>query len=170
KVPDNGILCLKLRIHYDTDYLDLVDAEIVKLFGTMSNQGNLNANPFVVTWDTENPSYKTGKLMTLTFAAKDLETLPAGEELITVECAELYMYAADGRTPIDAEYKMNQPDVYVASPVDADGNGSVNTDDALYLLRHSMLPERYPVDVDVDLNGDGVVDGRDAEMLYKMVS
>jgi len=169
KVPDNGIVGLKLRVHYDNDCLDLVNSEVVKLFGNMTNRGDLDANPFVVLWDTENSSYKTGKLMTLTFSAKDPEMLPAGEDLITVECAELYTYAADGRTPIDADYKMNQPAVYVASPVDADGNGSVNTDDALYLLRHSLLPQRYPVEVDVDLNGDGSVDGRDAELLYEMV-
>ena len=49
KVPDTGILSLKLRVHYETDYLELVAFDIEKLFGTVTNQGKLTANPFVVT-------------------------------------------------------------------------------------------------------------------------
>ena len=99
KVPDTGILSLKLRVHYETDYLELVAFDIENLFGTVTNQGKLTANPFVVTWDTYELAYETGRLMTLTFKAGDLQNLPKGEELVYVECSWVNTYASGTTVP-----------------------------------------------------------------------
>ena len=45
---------------------------------------------------------------------------------------------------------------------DFDGSGAVNEDDAIYLLWHVMLPERYPADGNADVNADGNINEDDA--------
>ena len=40
---------------------------------------------------------------------------------------------------------------------DINGDEKVNSDDAVYLLRHTFLPDRYPVGQSADVNGDGKV-------------
>ncbi len=49
---------------------------------------------------------------------------------------------------------------------DVNGNGSAASDDALYLLRYTILPDRYPLAVDdADFDGDGYVTAKDAVFL-----
>jgi hypothetical protein len=45
---------------------------------------------------------------------------------------------------------------------DMDGNGLVDSDDAIYLLYSTFLPDRYPLNQDADFNDDGLVDSDDA--------
>lgn len=53
---------------------------------------------------------------------------------------------------------------------DVDGNGSLNADDAIYLLYHSMFGNTlYPISQDCDFDGDGQVTPDDAvHLLYGM--
>ena len=48
-------------------------------------------------------------------------------------------------------------------------NGVVNTDDAILLLRHSLLPSNYPVDYpgDMDFTDDGTLNSDDAILLLR---
>lgn len=50
---------------------------------------------------------------------------------------------------------------------DIDGNGTVDSDDAIYLLKHTLLPNKYPIVGDGDVDGDGAVDSDDAIYLLK---
>lgn len=43
----------------------------------------------------------------------------------------------------------------------------VTDDDAMYLLRYTLFPERYPVPGDADVNSDGVVTDDDAMYLLR---
>ncbi|MBQ4590938.1 MAG: hypothetical protein IJB20_02800 [Clostridia bacterium] len=54
---------------------------------------------------------------------------------------------------------------------DTNGDGITNEADVLYLLRHTILPERYPLSVDdADYDGSGTVDAKDAVYLQKCIS
>lgn len=48
---------------------------------------------------------------------------------------------------------------------DMNGDGRVDSDDAVYLLRHTFLPSRYPVGQSADVNGDGKINSDDAVYL-----
>jgi hypothetical protein len=52
---------------------------------------------------------------------------------------------------------------------DVDRNMKVDGDDAIYLLRHVLFPEKYPVSVVGDYDKDGDVDGDDAIYLLRHV-
>ncbi len=56
----------------------------------------------------------------------------------------------------------NDENNIISSDVDQDGD--IDSDDAIYLLYHSLLPEEYPVSdiCDPDFNGDATVDSDDA--------
>ena len=60
-----------------------------------------------------------------------------------------------------------------AEPSDLNGDGAINESDALYLLRHTILPNRYPLSLtttgDADYNRNGTIDARDAAYLYHKV-
>ena len=50
---------------------------------------------------------------------------------------------------------------------DMDGSGTVDTDDAIYLLRHALMPDRYPIAQSGDVDGSGAVDTDDAIYLLR---
>lgn len=52
---------------------------------------------------------------------------------------------------------------------DVDGNGAVDTDDAIYLLQHVLMPEVFPVQQDVDFDDSGAGDVDDAIYLLQYV-
>lgn len=53
----------------------------------------------------------------------------------------------------------------VSTPAgDMNSDGAVNDADALYLLRYTLFPQRYPITKDGDVNSDGTVN--DADALY----
>ena len=54
-------------------------------------------------------------------------------------------------------------------PGDMDGSGTVNEDDAIYLLRHVLFPDMYVIDLDADVNADGNVNEDDAIYLLRHV-
>ncbi|MBQ7309599.1 MAG: leucine-rich repeat protein [Clostridia bacterium] len=55
------------------------------------------------------------------------------------------------------------------TPGDVNGNGVKGPDDALYLLRHILLPQNYPVNQPADMDGDGVIGPSDALYLLRHV-
>ena len=50
---------------------------------------------------------------------------------------------------------------------DYNGDGKVSSQDALYLLRHSLNPNKYPVSQSADVNGDGKANSQDAVYLLR---
>ncbi len=54
-------------------------------------------------------------------------------------------------------------------PGDCNKDGSVNDQDAVYLIRHIYFPNRYPVSTPVDYNGDGVLNDQDAVYLIRHI-
>ena len=52
-------------------------------------------------------------------------------------------------------------------PGDVNGDGAVNSIDASYLLRHSILPDTYPLNQSADMDGNGAVNSMDASYLLR---
>ena len=55
------------------------------------------------------------------------------------------------------------------TPGDMDKNGSINEDDAIYLLQHVLMPGVFPLEQSGDLNKNGIVDEDDAIYLLQHV-
>ncbi|MBE6614189.1 MAG: hypothetical protein E7631_02665 [Ruminococcaceae bacterium] len=69
----------------------------------------------------------------------------------------------EGTDPLTAD---NSNDVYS----DLNADGLTDEADALYLLRHTLLPERYPLPAgDADYDADGTVTAKDAVYLYNKI-
>ena len=54
-----------------------------------------------------------------------------------------------------------------SSQCDFDGNGVTNSNDAIYLLRNTLVPDEYPTEKSKDINGDGAVNSNDAIYLLR---
>lgn len=64
-----------------------------------------------------------------------------------------------------AELKDHTVPAYLAG--DMDRNSTVDSDDAIYLLRHTLFADSYPVTQQVDYNGDGEITSDDAIYLLR---
>ena len=70
-----------------------------------------------------------------------------------------------------AKVTINSIKIYVAEakPGDLNGDNKVTSDDAVFLLRHILFPESFPVDgkINLDYNSDGAVTSDDAVYLLR---
>ena len=97
----------------------------------------------------------TGDNMTVTLPRAVLDTLPAGTH-------SLYVLFADG---------LAQTTLTITGDLagDLDGIPGVDTDDAIYLLQHVLMPELFPVSKAVDFDGNGSLSVDDAIYLLQHV-
>ncbi|MBE7058003.1 MAG: hypothetical protein E7387_02740 [Ruminococcaceae bacterium] len=58
-------------------------------------------------------------------------------------------------------------EVTVVIQGEIDGNGIIDSDDAIYMLRNTLFPDMFPVVVDDDIDGNGVYDSDDAIYLLR---
>ena len=58
---------------------------------------------------------------------------------------------------------------FIKNRVDMNGDETLNSADAIYLLRHTIMPSLYPLAQPADVNGDGVVNSADAIYLLRHV-
>ncbi len=69
----------------------------------------------------------------------------------------------NGNATYTAQFKLSYP------VGDVDKNRKVDEDDAIYLLRHVIFPDKYPLDIHPDYDRDGNVDEDDAIYLLRHV-
>ena len=79
------------------------------------------------------------------------------------------IYAPAGSTAEAYAKKYNRSFVEIALLGDVNGDGKVNSNDAIYLLRYTLQPSRYPLNQGGDMNGDGKVDSNDAIYLLRHI-
>ena len=98
-----------------------------------------------------------------------------GEELTIVEqtfSGSMYWGKLEDGNWISLSYIKFDDDV-VDDPykihADLNGDGEINKDDAIYMLRHVVYPEKYPVPGNGDVDGSEVVDKDDAIYLLRHV-
>ena len=92
-----------------------------------------------------------------TVVATQTIAVKAGEELqVIVGTADF----SAAEVPFTAE-------ITKGIPGDMDGNGEVNDSDALYLLRHTLFEDRYPITQNGDVDGNGQVNDSDALYLLR---
>jgi len=61
--------------------------------------------------------------------------------------------------------------IHTISINDFNGDGATTEADALYLLRHTILPARYPLSTDAaDFDGNGIVNAKDAAWLKQRIN
>lgn len=149
-------------LYYNTDVFELVSGEWTVSGAAISD------------WDQENEiatlAYSAnkdsnGKILTLTFRVKD-DAQP-GDYVIDFATAVRQKVASGGETAIEL---IVIPGVVTVSNVargDVNGDDFVDSDDAIYLLRHTLMNDRYPINQDGDMNGDGFVDSDDAIYLLR---
>ncbi len=96
---------------------------------------------------------------------------PLGHDLGEWEVAEDATCIADGsrkRTCSRCDYTEEESiPATGAQTGDFTGDGQATYQDAIYLLRHILDPERYPLSGDVDYNGDGTLTDADAIYLLR---
>lgn len=66
------------------------------------------------------------------------------------------------------EESASKPDTVTVS-ADVNGDGKVDKDDAIYLLRHVLFPDKYNLTVNGDIDGNGKVNKDDAIYLLRHV-
>ena len=65
----------------------------------------------------------------------------------------------------DFETELDSNTTYL--PGDVNNDGTVDSNDAIYLLRHTMNEARYPISQSGDMNSDGEIDSNDAIYLLR---
>lgn len=167
-----GLCALELQIQYDSRVLQLLEVKTQDLIGAALPRKNLSS-PYPLTWidfTSENDNTKTGILCFLTF--RILENAPAlGSTLVSVHPISAYNTNYEPVPVNSAEAQI----VYVDQlRGDFNGDGTLSSDDARYLLYHvwgvGKEENLYQISQPADLNCDGSVSSDDAlYLLYHTV-
>ncbi len=160
KSPAGGEENVKIALTnftYDTSVFELVGGEWRVDESIIADWDDNNDIAAVAFGDNQNVN---GIIFELTFKVID----PAKEGDYYVGCDII----ARSKTPYGAEdqvpVKVTNGKITV-SPVikgDTDGNGVINSDDAIYLLYHTFLPDMFPANQDCDFDGNGYINSDDA--------
>ncbi len=143
-------------IKYNKNALELIGGEWV-LSGILAEWDSTNACGELLFSDNTDAN---GVICRLTFRAK--ENAKIGN--YSVLCSAIIKYANDtlGDVPmlVSSVSGVIRTTEYLLG--DFDGNLSVDSNDAIYLLWHTFMPNLYPIYQNPDLNGDMVLDSNDA--------
>ena len=146
---------------YDSAYVEIVEAKWL-------------VDGIIATWDSE-----TGEALMANEANTDLnggilelvikvkEGTPDGIQEISFSAILKQKAESGEEVTLDVEVVSGGVEVISYITGDINGDETINSDDAIYLLKHTFLPEQYPLSGSGDMNGDGRVDSDDAVYLLK---
>ena len=149
-------------VTYDTDKLTLKGGEWV-VENSIIADWNQQDKAGVVTF-AQNTDLR-GRVFLLTFVIKDNLNDCSSE----VKCN--YKITSKNDSNIEKEIKVEvvPGKVNILNMVrgDVNGDGSVDSDDAVYMLYHVLLPDRYTINQNGDFDGNNHIDSNDAtHLLY----
>ena len=149
-------------IVYDTDVLTLVSAKWNVTVGD-GEIADWSSTENVGTLGFEQNTSLEGSIFTFTFKAAedvnatyDISCSVVANERVGSEDVPIEFTLVDGSVKIIG---------YVRGDMDHDGD--VDSSDAIYLLRHVLIPSRYAIEQNGDVNCDGVVTTDDAIYLLR---
>lgn len=163
-----GVAALRLSVVYDKNVLTLVKVTDGGMFEDVET-GKQYMSPYKCVWingDGAENVTATGKLMTLTFKAKEVTEETSTEISLKLESGNDCLNSALGSVAVST--KLGAVKIVPKSGVkgDVDNNGAFDSDDAVYFAKlftdGDTLPELNQA---VDFNGDGKVDRDDAVYL-----
>lgn len=158
-VPAISSLMLE-NFQYDSDILEFVSAE-------------LHLNATISEWDPADMSAVAafsgntdinGLVMTMTFQVKEGAE---GDSTITCNAIAYEIPESGGQTAVNLKVVPGTITALAYERGDVNGDGYVNSNDAIYLLRYTLSPSRYPINQNGDMNGDGYVNSNDAIYLLR---
>lgn len=145
---------------YDRTALTLVDGEW-NLDGAIINN-----------WDSENEiataAFSNNKTLSGTIFRLTFQTNAKEEGDYTIGFTPI-IKVQTGNQESDVQITFQLGMIHVASYQrgDTNGDGYVTSDDAIYLLRHTLSPARYPINQSGDMNGDKYITSDDAIYLLR---
>lgn len=149
------------NFRYDSQILEFVSAEL-NLKGALIADWD-SKNMIATVAFAENTDIN-GVIMTLTFRVKeDAE----GECPIACDVYANQIQTGGNETQVKLTVVPGTVTVMTYARGDVNGDGYVNSDDAIYLLRCTLSPSRYPINQSGDMNGDGYVNSDDAIYLLR---
>ena len=149
-------------VTYDTDKLTLAKGEWV-IEDSIIDDWNQEDETGVITYKENTNLY--GRVFLLTFEIKEnLE-----DALVEIGCA--FKVTAQNTSGIEEELSVEivPGSVNILNILRGDVNGDnfVDSNDAIHLLYHTLLPERYEINQNGDFDGDSYVNSNDAiHLLY----
>ena len=143
-------------ISFDTDCFELVSGEW-KIGGSILSNVDIAKKTAVIGF--ENNTNCNGTLFVLTFKVKE----DAEDGTYPISCS---ITAKRKEATGEQSYSIASVagSIIVTSTVkgDANGDNEINSDDAIYLLYHTLLPDLYPLNQNGDFDGNGEINSDDA--------
>ncbi len=154
--PDLGSILIS-NITYDHNALELINAEW-KISDTAINNWNASQNMGVVAVSGNRDV--NGIILELTFNIRD--NANDGDYSIGCDLTAKSKDSNGNEQTHDIIIKEGTITIMSVLKGDTDGNNVVNSDDAIYLLYYTFLPDEFPVNQNCDFDGSGAVDSDDA--------
>jgi len=143
------------NITYDKKKLELVSGRWSDLGGLLADFDTTKLAAVIAF--PENTDVNT-VVFTLTFRIKD----GVGGCSLPVTCNVVAKTVNESGVEVSAPLLIKAGSVKAMLRGDMNDDGVITTDDAVYLLYHTSLPDEYPVNQPADMNGDGEVGSEDA--------
>ena len=149
------------EFEYDRNALELVDAEWI-VRGAAISDWSLDEEVAVLAFD--NNKSVDGAVFVLTFKVKE-ET--EGDFEIACSAVVKKKVASGGEAIVGISVVNGMISVYDIVRGDVNGDGFVDSEDAIHLLRYTLSKDKYPINQDGDMNNDGIVNSDDAIYLLR---
>lgn len=162
-----GIAGFSFKVGYDSSAMSLVGYECPGWEASSSSfDEDPTKNPVGFSWSRTKDYTANTSILTLTFEIK--ESAPEGEYSITLTSDDVVSNQAGE----DIEYNLVGGKITVidCTPGDSNGDGVVNSKDAVLL---AQLLANWDVEIDLDAadcNGDGAVNSKDAVLLAQYLA